>query len=316
MHAYMKSPAYGYAHAALFACACACALVLSSCREDTRHARALPDPTPPAGSKEAPAERPAEAEAVAGTGAPSPGPGMESAGPASLADSLHAIDLRYLGPYPAESDPEMPGMLIPGEHHGDEVPAGAEKQDWLALHADPGGAYRLSPARIRIERFFDRIADKDSSAPTGKRVAAPGISGPVVFLMAAAGPLKESLVDTAVGALTPDRNAKTLRFRGKEYKLEYEYSPVPSQAEKDTSWRLLLTVTGQTPAPARLLLDDGLSSFVSAVVFAGDLDGDGQLDFLLAGGTDSGVRTYTLYLSRPAGPRLLKAVAHFRTVAC
>jgi hypothetical protein len=231
-------------------------------------------------------------------------------------DPLRAIDLRYLGPYPADSDPEMAGMLIPGAHHGEEVPEDAGNREWLALHAEPGGPYRLTPTRIRIERFFDQIADKDSSAPTGKRVQAQGISGPVVFLVPKAGPLRESIVDTASGSLPPARIAKTLRFRGKEYKLGYEYSPVSPRAGTETRWQLILTMNRQTREPTRLLLDEGTSTFLSEVIFAGDLDGDGRLDFLLAGGNDSGVRTFTLYLSRPAGDRFLKPVAYFRTVAC
>jgi hypothetical protein len=230
--------------------------------------------------------------------------------------TLDAIDLRYPGPGYTDSDSGMVEILIPGEYHGEEIRAGAEKGEWLALHADPRGQYRLSSARIGIERFFDPITDRDSTAPTGKRVMVLGLSDPVELLVAKSELMREARVDTVADPGKFTRNARTFRFGGMGYELEYEYSPDTTSNRKDSSWRLILSVHTDGREPTRLLLDAGMSDTEARVIFVGDLDGDDRLDLLLSSGNDSGVEDFTLYLSRPAGDRFLKAVGRLHTVAC
>lgn len=304
----------------------ACTALLPGCRKSVPAQDTTFRPPEPAAAVSAPDSGTAATRPDSGVSGREPAPDSADEGFFGDMDtsSFVEIDARYAGPVHQPLEPGGFALLVPGGYHSDEVQEGAEKEEWLALHADSAGRHRLSPARIRIEKFFDPIVDKDSAVPTGKAVSAQGIAEPVKFLVGGPGLSHRSVVDTAdiaPGVLGPGYR-QAFWFRGVQYELACEpfkeelFMGEPPTPVGVSGWSVLLAVNDAGREPVRLLLGRVGTEGAAELLFAGDLDGDGRLDLILNQTRENVLIDATLFLSGPAEERVLKAVAVFLAVGC
>lgn len=204
-------------------------------------------------------------------------------------------------------------LQMPGDFHGNE-PVARDGQRWLALRVDAEGRARLEQTRLQVSAVEDPILDGPGQA-TGRRVQADGAES-LAFLRGPA--LRGGPVDTAqveslgLGGL-PDAR---IVLAGHTYRLQTEcapFAPAPDgfpQMRLSPHCRVLLyrgdarAVLMEAPA-TRIRTDDGTeyTSFgndaTPALLFAGDLDRDGQLDLLFDVSDHSNLQRPTLFLSSP-----------------
>jgi hypothetical protein len=204
----------------------------------------------------------------------------------------------------ADSPHDWPTRIFaPGSYHGWEVKA-ADGDECLALFAE-GGACFLREAVIHTEPVFDPYFDSEGEA-SGLTVSVVGAGGEPLFLMIPAressgfstGEVPTIVVDSPVllplardplgvyGSLRVEAKGVFLEVDGREQRLSSVYDP-----------------------------DDGAGV---RIVWAGDLDRDGRIDFLLDDRPHYAIRLqYRLFLSGEATHGcLLQEVARFISVSC
>jgi hypothetical protein len=204
----------------------------------------------------------------------------------------------------ADSPHDWPAaILAPGSYHGWEVKA-SDGDECLALYAE-GGECFLRTAVLHTEPVFDPYFDSEGEA-SGLTVSVEGSGDEPLFMMIpargsagpAAGEVPTIVVDSPVllplardplgvyGSLRVDAKGVFLEAEGREQRLSSVYDP-----------------------------DDGADV---RIVWAGDLDRDGRVDFLLDDRPHYAVRLqYRLFLSGAATHgRLLQEVARFVSISC
>jgi len=203
----------------------------------------------------------------------------------------------------AEVEPEPLSLLIPGDYHGDEAPFSIGA-GWFAL-VPTTGSWQLVPAQAKVERIHDAVLDADGQA-TGVRITAQ--TDAIALLR---------LPDLHPGKV----NTPNMRFKGID-------KPLSSASPIAISFNGSLYHVGVKDSQAYLrngsrttLLPDivvgGPESDDSAsLLWAGDLDGDGQLDLLVSySGYNSG--GVCLYISSKApGSALVHRIACHGGVGC
>ena len=209
-------------------------------------------------------------------------------------------------------------ILRIGTYHQDEVSM-EDAGEWFAL-VQSGPRFQLRPVRVSVTPVHDEI-DEDPESLNGRLVTADATPDPVILLR---GDIFRSREVTAVVA-----QAHTLAL-GEAHSLG---SAVFSLGVEDTT-----VIAGQWQYHIRLWLqqgnvsqpvatysgysDDGKSVNYAAerppqILWAGDLDGDRRLDFLLDTSDHYNVEELTLYLSSQAhGGVLVQASATIRRVGC
>jgi hypothetical protein len=202
----------------------------------------------------------------------------------------------------AETGAVPPVFLVPGDYHGSEAPASLGP-GWLAL-VPMTGSWQLVPARARIEPVRDAVLDDEDQA-TARRIA---VEGDAIALI--------RLPEVHPGkATTPN-----MRFKGVARSL-VAGAPLDI-AFNDSQYRLEVSNSevylrrGHRATPLGLFVGDKDSDADADLRWAGDLDGDGQLDLLVAyGGSNSGGTC--LYLSTKASPgELVRRVACHNATGC
>ena len=190
-------------------------------------------------------------------------------------------------------EPEWKVLRI-GNFHAGEAPA-HPGTGWLALTV-VDGKWHLVPAVVTATALPD-LADEPPAA-TGVEIGTDAADA--IALLRAPG-LRSGKVDT------PDMRFKSnaryfqygstmsIAFKGRQYRFEVRQKALDLTLGS-TSQRLSDDVGAVDQ-------DDSLS-----LVWAGDLDGDGQLDFLLAG-TGKNSDSLCLYLSRAAAAGALVGAA-------
>jgi hypothetical protein len=191
-------------------------------------------------------------------------------------------------------------LLRPGLYHKGEL-APQAAGEWLALAPadapapDPAAGYRWRRCAVALEPALDPLVDQDSER-TGSEVKVEGARP--LFLVRGFDRLERVRVRTALagkrvtGSLAIDLDG-----------VAYALAAAPSVVLRAGAVAQTLS---EWPAAAR---DARLD-----LVWAGDLDGDGRLDLLLAASAQGAAVESVLYLSSAAASgRLVEAVARLRT---
>jgi len=205
-------------------------------------------------------------------------------------------------------------LITTGEFHGDEITAKSGER-WLGLFQTTGG-FALLPATLKVEMVQDAIVDENPEVKTGKKVSVNRARKPL-FLLKGAGSLRGNAVRTAFAG--PENNlvngeSVDLRLGGRSYNLKV-VSNDPTRVEYVVANSRLILSTG---AKSQVIFsvevpDDGGWS----LLWAGDLDGDGELDLYMDLHNKYKSSQRRLFLSSQASHgNLVKEVAEFSTVGC
>ena len=212
--------------------------------------------------------------------------------------------------------PPEASLLEVGEFHGDEVSAETGEQ-WLGLHVSEKGSLLVNHT-ITVEKVHDALID-EGDKKTGKKVSVDLPIDPIFLVnsdwVLQSGPVKTVFEGDGepLQSITP-RNLKV-------DKAEYEIKIIGDEGER--CWKDGL------PKNAKLVLKNGKSSQTLytlqecgsdpgwSLIWAGDLDKDGQLDLYVTVSQHYNIIERKLFLSSQADEgQLVAEVAEFVTSGC
>lgn len=220
-------------------------------------------------------------------------------------------------------------ILMTGLFHGDEVDPSVSGHTWMGLYAD-GEGYTLERTRVRVQPVYDPVVDMPGES-SGWLVTAEGEDEPLFLVRGLAG-LAEGPVHTAMsGPEAVDVGDSRSLADGPDgwYALAAFGSARPSPdlyglpEVSDYELRLYrhpplgFDAAPEAPSSQPLVQLETLMDARPQVLWAGDLDRDGQLDLLLDASFHYNVSDYALWTSRgaPAG-ELVRRVAGLTTSGC
>lgn len=212
-------------------------------------------------------------------------------------------------------------ILLTGTFHEDEVRQ-RSSDDWLALTAT-GNGWMLQPVRVSIEKAVDPMVDEEGAAMTGRQVTAMPVDEPLLLVRGqrvSPGVVTAAVPDTADLRL---QSTSALRFGTSTYQLRFRCGGAKDDSgDVRCSLDLELGDTIQTLAYYSAMRDEQQTltftgEVTPTVIWAGDLDRDGQLDLLLDTSDHYNQYAPTLYLSSAARKgQLMARVALFRSTGC
>lgn len=212
----------------------------------------------------------------------------------------------------AQSRKSQVQLLEVGEFHGDDVNA-RTSSGWLGLFVSKKESV-LRPTSIRVSRVFDPIVDDGTKKITGKQVKIPQSVEPV-FLVKNAPKLQPGIVKTVLNKPTSLSIGETvsLTLENQRYQIRF----VSTSNDTTPAFRnakALMTMGGITQSlSSNLSKDEG--GF--AIIWAGDLDGDGKLDLYVNAAPHDNVESNRLLLSSQAGKgQLVREIARFEITGC
>ncbi len=188
-------------------------------------------------------------------------------------------------------------------YHGGEAPL-QPGTGWLALDA-AGGFWRLLPATLRGEQAFNGIDDDSAGPHTGVRLHADPAAALVYLRLPG---LVAGKVDTPDSRFKDhprrmdDATALPLAFKGRSWRLDVRHH------------ELFLTEGATSMSFGPVDSSDGTDT--RTLLWAGDLDRDGRLDFIFeANGSSSGETCVWLSgLAKPGEP--VGRAACWHTIGC
>ena len=181
---------------------------------------------------------------------------------------------------------------------------------WLGLYPTKDG-YSLMPSMIHVDAFYDPTITEDENTTGATRVSVQGQNTPV-FLITGLDSIKAGMVKTLFSGRLPLPLGSALEFsidNGVNYYL------AAFEGVKCNSGTAVYTVElVQDNRSQVICTSDTTSAAVSYLLWAGDLDRDGQLDMLIDTTCDYNASGPVLFLSSLANhDSLLERVARFKT---
>ncbi len=224
-------------------------------------------------------------------------------------------------------------VLQPPGHFHDGEPVVTDGDQMLALHDDGQRAW-LEATRIVMERVADEMLDEPGGPETGWRIGPDVDTGlPLAYLhgagLQAGDIMRAQVADMAdLPSLAFDQPMTVEIMLGDAlYRLVAACTDESLASHADNRWpdchidlfapngshSRLVSMKGYVSDAGKLYLGSDAST---ALLFAGDLDGDGRLDLLLDTSDHYNVRQPTLFLSGEAEGQPVRAVAQHRAVGC
>ena len=214
-------------------------------------------------------------------------------------------------------------ILTPGIFHGDEVWETVEKEIWFGVFKDVTSDY-VSKVNVKTSRVYDVVLDEDSlKDKTGWNVSVLSKDTCLILISGLdfLADRKISKLNLPKYAFLPDKSIQ-FNYLGVDYKIFAEGIKTKFSDNSDDfailNYRLFLTANRNKKVIKELLVSmpryDGQTV---AILFAGDIDGDGVLDLVIDTSNHYNASSPTLYLSRPADrQRLLKVVGRHTSLGC
>lgn len=220
---------------------------------------------------------------------------------------------------PPPSPPHVARVLEVGEFHGDEVKA-RTRERWLGLYVTDKGS-RLADSVLTVTAVRDEVMDDDKARrKTGRRVSVNQQPAPLLLVKGARA-LRPGPVQTVfAGSMSlPTPSPISLTLGENSYELDVATKDTQrSSAISRNDAKLVL----RKGAGAQQTLYDlgGTGQGIEAyweLLWAGDMDGDGQLDLYVQVGWHYNGAQRKLFLSSQAGKHeLAREVGQFETWGC
>jgi hypothetical protein len=175
----------------------------------------------------------------------------------------------------AEQPVEEWGFLIPGEYHGDEAPEKPGK-NWFAL-AVVDGRWLLEPTIVRATQIHDPVLDAEGGK-SGIRISSKHLNavallrGPALRAGKVATP-NIRFTDKASSNNITWRQPLHIEFKGSNYRIMVAEGDIFLAKGKQRTRLSDLTVSKD---------QDSDWSESASLQWAGDLDGDGELDLIIS----------------------------------
>jgi hypothetical protein len=208
--------------------------------------------------------------------------------------------------------PKHFNFLFPGDHHGGEAPP-HPGTGWFALSCAQKVCHLL-PVTLHATRQHDEVVDEDSSGETGIYLSSTGAAHPVFYVRGSWARKRTvpQLFDNTGGSepgFGYGSNAITLSYKGEPYTFESNLKGPPPLGEDGQpnlelpkGFALTLSRAGGKARQTIFALPNGGNDAHAKLIWAGDLDGDGKLDFIVEASDHYNVMVYTLCLSSLAQP--------------
>lgn len=212
-------------------------------------------------------------------------------------------------------------ILKTGTFHEDEVWEQASSEKWYGLFKSGHGFY-LEETSIKTKRVHDAVLDELESEKSGWEVSTMQTDSN--YLLIEALPyLQNRKVEHVLlnkTALLPGETV-TFTFLGTGYKLFATGEKTKVQDAEFyniRNYKLFITATKNGQSITQLLVaQPGFDDKMIEVLFAGDIDGDGTLDFIIDTSGHYNATSPTLYLSKPANKKeIVKPVGAHTSVGC
>ena len=170
-------------------------------------------------------------------------------------------------------------LLQVGAFHGDEVSA-ESGEVWLGLYSTPDG-YALISSRITVETVYDPFVD-NAGEKTGKVVSAEGQTRPLFLIKGLEAPEKGSIKTLSdEGAILSPGKSLNLRLDDENESQLTVYGEGDIGPNGFTSLENYSLELSKGHLSQELLAYSSTNGAIPTLLWAGDLDGDNQLDLVL-----------------------------------
>ncbi|MBC3882922.1 hypothetical protein H8K35_16120 [Undibacterium sp. LX40W] len=198
-----------------------------------------------------------------------------------------------------------------GTFHNGEVPSVAGK-NWFGLYVN-GDQAELRPTTPRIKTVFDGINDDESNKASysGKEVS---LKGPAPLLLMRRTGLEAGVLKQA--QLIHKDDGQTIQFENITYQVQYKCgSKNKESGAKSCKVYFIGNGLSQFLGDASLI-DDSEFSETIRVLWAGDLDRDGKIDFIIEKSRYNNSDTILMLSTAAKGKQHAAEVAALSTQGC
>ena len=212
-------------------------------------------------------------------------------------------------------------ILFAGTFHGDEVKENIEELSWLGLFVDDDGGFLLTETKIVAQRVVDGlIDDAENSEKTGWEIGTETGQHPTILVTG--GDFTEGKVETGQipVAIYPGDSVQ-LDFKGVHYLLYATGLNVIDSAAgvnhvSEYNLFVVRTHNGKS-AHTSLVSHSSFDDAMTSILWSGDIDRDGYIDFVIDTSRHYNQRLPTLFLSKPAKKnQVVVPVAEHSSVGC
>ena len=226
-------------------------------------------------------------------------------------DSAEKVDF-----YPVYSEDSLPLKMLLNDVYSDaELMPLIRKYNWWALETDSSETnFNLVKANVKLERTSEPMGDEKDSSWL-QIINANTMSA--IFYVAGSNKIKPHKVNTVSNSpirIMPGEK-KVINFNNEAYTLKATGSLDSNQYGIHASnYSLFIENAGiSTLLSSAPYFDDAMIE----ILFIGDIDGDGKLDFLIDNSNKYSYREYCLYLSSYAtNGECVRLVAGKQTMGC
>ncbi len=213
-------------------------------------------------------------------------------------------------------------VLTTGNFHSDEVWETANKEKWTGIFKSKSDFY-IKATSIKAKKVHDGFVDENEKEKTGWEITTPNKDSSIILIE-----MQPYLEERKIQSVTIYKNfiypndTVVFSFLGNRYKLFATGISKKVQGEAEAlevmKYRLYLTAYINGKETTQLLsAQPDFDDKMIELLFAGDIDGDGILDFIIDNSRHYNMYKPTLYLSMPAEKgQIVKPVGFHVSVGC
>ena len=213
-------------------------------------------------------------------------------------------------------------VLTTGSFHSDEVWETADKEKWIGIFKNKESFY-LKETTVKTKRVHDEIVDENKNEKSGWEVTISNKDSSIILIEAlpylAGGKIKT--VALSKKFIYPDETL-SLSYLGNQYKLIASGSKKNEQQGPEAfevyNYKLYLTANINGKETTQLLVaQPDFDDKMIELLFAGDIDGDGILDFIIDTSRRYNMIIPTVYLSKfTDNGQIVKPVGSHVSIGC